>query len=118
MRPGAEFICLLSIYEKTAVWNRNKKRKGPAQEFAHGPLDRERRGRALDHLQLPLISAPGALEDRIHTTGDNGARLVTLHLAGEGGAFGAEVLVALDDVAPEIENLENLHRLEGTPELA
>src|SRR3989344_4209644 len=118
MRPGAEFICLLSIYEKTAVWNRNKKRKGPAQEFAHGPSDREHRGEALYHPQLPPISALSALEDRIHTTGDNGARLVTLHLAGEGTALGAEIVVAFDEVAPEVANLENLHRQKRDPELS
>lgn len=62
------------------------------------------------------MSALGALEARVHETA-HVTRLVVLHLA-ESSALGAKIVVAFDERAFEVANLENLHRLETTPELA
>jgi len=64
------------------------------------------------------MSALCALEVRIHTTGDDGTRLVVLHLAGESSALGTEVVVALDEIPFEVPNLQNLSWLKRDPELS
>lgn len=79
-------------------------------------MGRERREYSYP-LQLPLVSALGALEVRVYETAHPLTLPVTLHLAGESSTLGAEVVIALDEIAFEVANLENLHRLERTPEL-
>lgn len=64
------------------------------------------------------MSALGALEIRIHATGDDGTRSVVLHLAGESSTLGAEVVVTLDEVPFEVVNLQNLPWLKRDPELS
>ena|SRR3989344_8215287 len=62
------------------------------------------------------MSAPGTLEVRVYET-THITRLVAVHLAGECGALGAQVMVALEEITFEVTDLKNLHRLKGDPEL-
>ncbi len=91
-----------------------RKEEGSAQKVCARPSCREWGGCLYPF--LPLMSALGALEVAIHATGHI-IPLVVLHLAGESGTLGAEIVIALDEVALEIADLENLHPLEGAPEL-
>ncbi len=64
------------------------------------------------------MSALGALEKIIRTSGDD-TRIVILGilpLAGEGKAFGTEIVITLDEIFFKVANLQNLPRLKRDPE--